>query len=257
MFVVWIFPIPSGVEVIRAYLVRNESRSNIGKAVYSVILNKVYYFIAFGVLITMGGIMVTLIRGQPIPVDFRFIWFVVLYAVMNTLFFFMVLRPGSLLKIYYTSPSWIRKNIFDKVYDHQKHFSGFDRFVDEIEHSIKKLRKNIGLNLLSLLLVAFHWSTGSITAYLVAISLGYHIDFWIIVLIYAVIEFIQQLNIIIPSGLGIVDAGLTGAIAVLGIPLSEASAISLLTRLATYWFELILCGFIAINYGYNDILKDL
>ncbi|MBD3207681.1 flippase-like domain-containing protein, partial [Candidatus Bathyarchaeota archaeon] len=52
MFVVWIFPIPSGVEVIRAYLVRNKSRSNIGKAVSSVILNKVYYFIAFGVLIT-------------------------------------------------------------------------------------------------------------------------------------------------------------------------------------------------------------
>ena len=59
-------------------------------------------------------------------------------------------------------------------------------------------------NILSLLLVGFHWSTGVITAYMVAVSLGYRISIWVIVLIYAVIEFIQQLNILIPSGLGVV-----------------------------------------------------
>jgi uncharacterized protein (TIRG00374 family) len=87
--------------------------------------------------------------------------------------------------------------------------------------------------------------------------LGYRIDFWVIILIYAVIEFIQQLNILIPSGLGIVDAGLTGALLILGIPLSDASAISLLTRLATYWFELVLCGLVAINYGYKEVLREI
>ena len=257
MFVVWIFPIPSGVELIRAYLVRNKSGSNIGKAVSSVLLNKVYYFIAFGVLITLGGVMVTFIQGESIPVDVRYVWFVVIYALTNTFLFFIILRPKTLLKIYHKSPYWVRRKIFNKIYGSQKELGGFEMFVKEVDNSIKELRKSTGLNLISLLFIAFHWSTGSITAFLVAISLGYHIDFWVIILIYAVIEFIQQLNILIPSGLGIVDAGLTGALLLLGIPLSDASAISLLTRLATYWFELVLCGLVAINYGYKEVLREL
>jgi uncharacterized protein (TIRG00374 family) len=71
-----------------------------------------------------------------------------------------------------------------------------------------------------------------------------------------VIEFIQQLNFIIPSGLGIVDAGLAGALVVVGVHLDVASAISLLTRLATYWFELILCGFVTFQFGYRKMLKE-
>ena len=77
-----------------------------------------------------------------------------------------------------------------------------------------------------------------------------------VVLIYAVIEFIQQLNILIPSGLGVVDAGLTGAFILIGVPMETASAISLLTRLATYWFELVLCGLVSFQFGYREALRD-
>ena len=42
----------------------------------------------------------------------------------------------------------------------------------------------------------------------------------------------------------------------LGIPLSLASAIALLTRLATYWFELILCALVSLRYGYKESLKE-
>ena len=111
-------------------------------------------------------------------------------------------------------------------------------------------------NILSLLLVGFHWSTGVITAYMVAVSLGYRISFWVIVLIYAVIEFIQQLNILIPSGLGVVDAGFTGAFVIVGVPLGAAAAISLLTRLATYWLELVLCGLVSFQFGYREALRE-
>nr|MBC8222950.1 flippase-like domain-containing protein [Candidatus Bathyarchaeota archaeon] len=106
------------------------------------------------------------------------------------------------------------------------------------------------------LMVAFHWSTGSVTAYIVALSLGWRIDFWVIVLIYALIEFIQQLNVFIPGGLGIIDASLTGAFVVLGVPLSMASAISLLTRLATYWLELVLAAAVSFLYGYQEALGE-
>jgi len=53
-----------------------------------------------------------------------------------------------------------------------------------------------------------------------------------------------------------VDAGLTGALTVVGVPLSVAAAISLLTRLATYWLELVICGVVSLRFGYREALKD-
>jgi uncharacterized protein (TIRG00374 family) len=193
--------------------------------------------------------------GDDIPVQPMLVWFVVLYALFNTLVFGLVLTPGRLLRLYEGSPGWIRRKILDRVYSPEMGLGGFPVFVDEIGKAMDSLRRRPLENLLSLLMVGFHWSTGSVTAYLVAASLGWRVSFWVIVLIYVVIEFIQQLNILIPSGLGVVDAGLTGAFTVVGVPLEAASAISLLTRLATYWFELVLCGVVSLHFGYREALE--
>jgi uncharacterized protein (TIRG00374 family) len=256
LFVVWMIPIPSGVEFIRAYLVKNEEGSNLGKAISSVMVAKVYYFISFGVFITLGAVIVTVLRGDSIPVRPELVWFVVLFALLNTLLFGILLTPDLLRHVYGKSPDVIKRHIFNRIYDPDMGLGGFPAFIDELEVSVDSLKKRPILNVLSLLMIGFHWSTGSITAYLVAQSLGKPTSFWLIVLIYAVIEFIQQLNFIIPSGLGVVDAGLTGAFVIIGVPLSLASAISLLTRLATYWLELILCGAVSFQFGYREALKD-
>jgi uncharacterized membrane protein YbhN (UPF0104 family) len=71
---------------------------------------------------------------------------------------------------------------------------------------------------------------------------------------YAVVEFIQQLNWVIPSGFGIVDAGLTGAFVLTGVSVSLASALSLLTRFATNWVEMMLYAPVAFSYGYAQAL---
>ena len=257
MLVVWMFPIPSGVEIIRAFLVKDEEGSSLGKAVSSVVVSKVYYFISFGVLITLAAAVVTFIRGAAIPVNPFYIWFVVIYALINTAIFMIILTPNTLKKIYNKSPNFFKEKILDRIYNPSINSFGFIGFVDELEISLNLIREKPLQNLISLLMVTFHWSTGSITSYLVAASLDFPISFWNIVLIYAVIEFIQQLNIIIPSGLGIVDTTLTAAIHLSGVPLATASAISLLTRLATYWLELLLCGLTTLQENYSEAIKSL
>ena len=91
--------------------------------------------------------------------------------------------------------------------------------------------------------------------FMVAISMGVKLEIWVAVFMYAVVEFIQQLNWVIPSGFGVVDAGLTGAFVLTGLPLSLASALSLLTRFATNWVELILYAPVAFSYGYRELLR--
>lgn len=253
MFAVWIFPFPSGVEIIRAYLVTSEEGSNHGKAIASTIVSKIYYFISFGILISVGAIKVLILDGSPLPVASSYVYFVVLFAILNSLVFGIIVKPHLLRRLYDGSPVWVKNNVFDRVYNSDLDFY---TFLDEMSSSIEHLSQKPAHNLLSLVMVAFHWSTGAITAFLVADSLGFSISFWVIVLIYAVIEFIQQLNILIPSGLGVVDAGLTGAFVLVGAPLGVASAISLLTRLATYWFELVLCGLVSFQFGYREALRN-
>ncbi|TRO50565.1 flippase-like domain-containing protein [Candidatus Bathyarchaeota archaeon] len=255
LFVVWMLPFPSGFEIVRAYLVRDKEGGNLGKAVSSVIVSKVYYFISFGLMIALAAFIVRFVYGSSIPIRQEFIWFAVLFALTNTVTFAIILTPRIMLKINEMNPEWLKDRMQKMIYSTNFGFNSFNDFVYQIQDSLKTLRKKPLENVLSLLLVGFHWSTGAITAYMVAISLNEPINFWVIVLIYAVIEFIQQLNFIIPGGLGIVDAGLAGALVVVGVPLEVAGAISLLTRLATYWFELVLCGFVSFQFGYRETLR--
>jgi uncharacterized protein (TIRG00374 family) len=253
MFAVWMFPFPSGVEIIRAYLIKDEPGSNHGKAISSSIVSKVYYFISFGAMISLAAFKVLVMDRAALPVAPSYVYFVVIFALLNTLVFGIIIKPNLLRRLYDKSPRWAKVNIFDRFYSSDYDFY---TFIGEMDAAIKQLSKKPVENLLSLMMVTFHWSTGAITAYLVATSLGFKTSFWVIVLIYAVIEFIQQLNILIPSGLGVVDAGLTGAFVLIGAPLEVASAISLLTRLATYWFELVLCGLVSFQFGYREVLRD-
>lgn len=256
LFVVFILPIPSGFEIIRAYLVRGEEGGNAGKAVSSVMVSKVYYFIGFSVLLLAATFMVVVLGGGEIPVRPELVWFVVGYAFLNTLIFGVLLTPRLLSRLYSGSPGWLRSRLLDRVYSPDLGLGGFNAFIQEMDSAVQELRHRPVDNLLSVLMVGLHWSSGAVTTYLVALSLGVPISLWVVILIYGVIEFIQQLNVVVPSGLGVVDAGLAGALTVVGVPLNVAAAISLLTRLATYWLELVICGLVSIRFGYRKALGE-
>jgi uncharacterized protein (TIRG00374 family) len=256
LFVVFIMPIPSGFEIVRAYLVKDEEGADAGKAVSSVMVSKVYYFIGFSVLLIAAAFMVVVLGGGEIPVRDELVWLVVVYAFLNTIIFGVLLTPRLLSRLYGGSPGWVRRRILDRVYNPDMGLGGFEVFVKEMDSAVQSLKRKPVDNLLSVLMVGLHWSSGAVTTYLVALSLGVSMSIWVIVLIYGVVEFIQQLNVVVPSCLGVVDAGLTGALTVVGVPLSVAAAISLLTRLATYWLELVICGLVSFQFGYREALRD-
>ncbi len=255
LFITWLLPLPMITDVLKAQLIRDRENSSIGKAISSSFIHKAYYNVAFGMIIGLSAVMVTVFGGGGIPIQPVLIWFEIIWAAVSSIIFGLILSPRLLRRVYGLSPAWVRRNGFDKIYGADSAEGSFGRVVDDIESSIRELRKRIGSNLLSFILVALHWSSGSVTAFIVARSLGVHIDIWLIILIYAVVEFIQQLNFVIPGGLGVVDAGLTGGFVLIGLPLPVASAISLLTRLATYWLELLLCAPITLHYGYMESVR--
>lgn len=256
LFVGWIAPIPMNTEIVRAYIVKDKTGSNMGKAISSVLVHRAYYNIAFGLIVAVSAFTLVL-TGRPIPIQAEIVWLLLIFAIVSSGFFSLVLNPSFLEKVYNKSPEWIKRRIFDKIYNSSQSRGGFHDFITEIEGAVEKLKSNPGLNLLAFAFVAVHWFLGTVTTWVVALSMGVHLDIWITVFIYATIEFIQQLNWFVPSGLGVVDAGLTGALLLSGVPFSLAAAISLLIRFSTNWVELIIYAPIAFNYGYFDITKRL
>lgn len=254
-FVIWLIPIPVGSEIIRAYLISRRGNPGTGRAVTSVIVHKSMYNISFGVLITSSAIIV-LSHRREIPVNSLLILFVVVYAAASSLIFLALLSPRFL--------RWLQARIPEKIFRlipmGPKRIGDLrnrtQSFMVEMEEAVNSLKSKAIHSILALIMVALHWSSGSIATYLVALSLGERLDMAEIFLVYAVVEFIQQLNIIIPGGIGIIDAGLTGALVLIGVPLQVASAISLLTRLVTYWLEILLSSVFSFHYGYREALRD-
>ena len=256
LFVGWIVPIPMNTEVVRAYLLTNKTGSNMGKSISSVFVHRAFYNISFGIIITLTAFFVIL-SGKQIPIKSEIVVFLVFFAIISSIFFSLILNPRILERLYSLSPNWIKHNIFDRLYNPDKSEAGFKRVIFEVEEAIITLSKKMKLSLLSFICVSIHWGLGAITAWIVAYSMGVHLEIWVTVFIYAVIEFIQQINWVIPSGLGIVDTGLTEALVFIGIPLSLSAAISLLIRFATNWIELIVYIPVAFHYGYKEIVEKL
>lgn len=256
LFVVWMFPIPVGSEFIRAYLVRDKGNSSSGKAIASVVIHKTMYNVSFGAIIAVAAVVLTLVYGVEIPLRGDMLGLVLVFSVGSSILFAVILNMRALRWLYGHSPSFIRDRLAGSVEDSRLGLGGFDALVDEIGSAVSSLRPKLFHSAAAFAMVAFQWSTGSITAYLVSLSLGHPVDFWLIVIIYAMVEFVQQFNIFIPGGLGVIDAGLTGAFVLVGVPLSMASAISLLTRLVTYWFEVVVAGFVSFHYGFRESLKE-
>lgn len=254
-FIIWLIPLPMGSEIIRAYLISRRGNPGVGRAVTSVVVHKSMYNISFGVLIASSAILVVT-RGREIPVNSLLILFVVVYAAASSLIFLALLSPGLLRWLHAHMPGRVMRLIPMSSRKVGEVGEDIQKFIGEMEEAVNRLKSRAIPSILALIMVALHWSSGSIATYLVALSLGQRLDVAEIFLVYAVVEFIQQLNIIIPGGVGIIDAGLTGALLLIGAPLQVASAISLLTRLATYWLELLLSSVFSFHYGYREILRD-
>ena len=253
LFIGWIAPLPLITEMVRAYLVKDSSGSNLGKGLSSVLVHRSYYNIAFGLIIG-GTAFATIASGREIPINPEVCWFLTLFAVISVVVFSLMLNTRVLGYVYERSPAWVRRNVFDRFHDPESGEEGFHPVIAEIGEAVRDLRARMGLNLLAFGMLLFHWSAGAITAYLSAEALGVHVDVATVVFAFAVVEFLQQMNFFIPSGIGLLDAGLAGAFVLAGVPLSTAAAISLLTRLATYWFEVLVCAPVALHFGYKEFL---
>ena len=86
------------------------------------------------------------------------------------------------------------------------------------------------------------WLFMNMTVLVAFKSLGLEISVFAIFVVYAVVIVFQTLPIILPGGVGLVDIIMTALFNAVGVPMHDAAAVTILTRLTQLWFLTLMGG---------------
>lgn len=123
---------------------------------------------------------------------------------------------------------------------------GFRTFVNAIK-SVKPSRF-----ILSFLILTARWFLIATIPYIMFISLGRPVSYWLVLGVSVFVSMVQMLPIGIPGMVGIMEVSMTAFFMAFGIPPSLAASATILTRLVIFWFELALSALVASIHGVRE-----
>ena len=101
------------------------------------------------------------------------------------------------------------------------------------------------------------WFLSVLLSYLVFVSLGQHVDFLLIAIVYSISVNIQSIPLGIPAEVGFVEIAMTSLYGLLGVEAGIAAAATVLIRLLTVWLKIIV-GVTAIQWiDLKELAKNL
>lgn len=86
------------------------------------------------------------------------------------------------------------------------------------------------------------WLSLNLVAFLAFRSLGVEVPILAIFAVYSVAIVFQTLPLVLPGGVGLIEILMTSLFTAVGIPLHDAAAVTILSRLAQLWFHTLLGG---------------
>lgn len=123
--------------------------------------------------------------------------------------------------------------------------------------SIGFLLKNPKSLVLPVLFAIISWLFSVLLSYLVFVSLGQHVDFVLIMVVYSVSVNIQSIPLGVPAEVGLVEIVMTSLYGLLGVEAGIAAAATVLIRLLTVWLRIIV-GLVAVQWiDLKELVKNL
>ncbi len=148
---------------------------------------------------------------------------------------------------------WIFKRSVDRNF--------YCGITHQFQQSMLLLRNRNGPLILSSFWAFAGWLSLNLVAFAAFRSLGVEVPIFAIFAVYSVIMVFQNLPLILPGGLGIVDILMTALLTTVGVSLHDAAAVTILARVAQLWFHTLLGGictaYLLRKVGKNELNRGI
>jgi len=241
-------------EISRIYIVSRDG-VNTGKAVASVVTQRI-----LGMII----ILAALIAGAAWLLILQF----PLSSLIQSLILFVAAATTVLLSIILVlcfKENWTYK-IIEKIFAFLQRILGGRWSIDfwsskakentqTFYESLRAFSKNIQKLVLPILFSLASWFFSVLVYYIVFAALGYTLNWGVLFIVYSLIVTLKSIPIGVPAEIGLAEIAMTTLFGAFGVPLNFSAAATVLIRIVTVWFRLIM-GFVASQWvGVEAILK--
>jgi uncharacterized protein (TIRG00374 family) len=240
-------------EVSKAYLMSKNSNVNSGKVVASIVSHRI-----LSMTVTLGGLIISsvffILKYKPSELILAVAVIVIAScsAVSIILLGYLSLREQTTKKLVnwvikliarISRGRWELTSLRSKA---QRMLKAFHGGIDTLTRNPRDLAWPVLLSIVS-------WAFNVLVISLVFLSIGFNISPSAIVVVYSISVSLQTIPLGIPGEVGFMEIVMTILYTLLGVPIAISAAATLLTRVVTLWFKLIV-GYAAVQWVGIDVL---
>jgi uncharacterized protein (TIRG00374 family) len=239
-------------EVSKAYLMSRNSNVNSGKVVASIISHRI-----LSMTVTLGGLIISsvffILKYKPPELILDFVIVIAsCSAVSIILLGYLSLREQTTKKLVnwvikliarVSRGRWELTSLRSKA---QRMLKAFHGGIDTLTRNPRDLAWPVFLSIVS-------WAFNVFVVSLVFLSIGFKISSSAIVVVYSISVSLQTIPLGIPGEVGFMEIVMTTLYTLLGVPIVISAVATVLTRVVTLWFKLVV-GYVAVQWVGINVL---
>jgi hypothetical protein len=227
-------------EVTRIGLTTKKSNLQIGEATASVLMHRLLLTTTFGMVLVASLLALVLGSSQKLSQLYAFLALAVIFLALGIIGIYASFNAHRFMKLvdfFSVKSFWLVKR-FRPHYNIEdfraRSLEGYERFTNAIK-SIGKVPFLVSSSLLISM-----WLILAFIPYFMFIALNHPEPYQMLLAVSVFVGMVQTIPIGIPGLLGVIEVSMTAFFIGFGIPAGIAASATILTRLVTFWFELII-----------------
>ncbi|MEM2896841.1 MAG: flippase-like domain-containing protein [Candidatus Bathyarchaeia archaeon] len=251
IFMYYLMPSGFFLEAVRIMIAEKEAKVKIGVGTATVVMHRILFLFGFIIYGILSIVALTLEFNLSIYIFQKYLIAIgaLLFGTIAALY--LPLNVSMLDKL----TQYILKKIkpfilkFLFKYGYESTLDQIKYFLNDFREGFKSLVKNKHHLVLALFAIMGYWFTSVLIMFLTFKGLNYEVPIWIPIFAMIVGDLIQMTPIIIPGMLGIFETAVSIVLNAFKIPINIAVSATLLSRIATFWFDIPITGIAAMYFG--------
>ena len=195
------------------------------------------------------------VLGMSVGLAYLILWYEVPSWALTTCFsmIFLMVSVGALFVGICFSESWLSGAVnvvidqIESLFKRSVNRTFYCTITRSFQQGMLLLRNRNGPLLISSFWAFSGWLSLNLVAFATFRSLGVEVPIFAIFAVYSVIMVFQNLPLILPGGVGVVEILMTALFTAVGVSLHDAAAVTILARVAQLWFHTLLGGVCTIH----------